>query len=376
MHNATLVQNFVLISDLGIGGSIIYRKTKFWLLDVGYIIVKATKSNVQRELGEAQLIRSLVLENRLFISLSSLLCRVNSKIHNIQRFLLTQFPEISHDLLFPKNKGYFMEPIGDALLLYKCKKITKYKIFWNQKYNHTCYELFPIEIKNDTKFLELKTRRILKHSTTIDCDNRLTENYVKDKTKRFWKYNLDKNFTILPKLHKIVRYRVHLPKLAEYNRKLLHYKDVKFHRSTLLDILNSQTENLDKLSDFKSKGKGNILEGIISEISDSVGYIADSGINLLDHIVSDVDKSINTITNSTDSIIDTTANGLSKIFAQIGIPSFALILTQICIILYMLYLRLKLKQCMNMISQRSNPPTIYRDRKPLVQPSSDSQTLG
>ena len=118
-----------------------------------------------------------------------------------------------------------------------------------------------------------------------------------------------------------------------------------------------------------------MLEGIITEISDSVGFIADSGINLLDHIVSDVDKSINTITNNTDSIIDTTANGLSKIFTQIGIPSFTLILTQICIILYMMYLRLKLKQCMNMIGQRSNPPTIYRDRKHLVQNSSDSQTL-
>ena len=43
IHNATLVQNFVLISDLGIGGYIIiYRKTKFWLLDVGYVIIKQT----------------------------------------------------------------------------------------------------------------------------------------------------------------------------------------------------------------------------------------------------------------------------------------------------------------------------------------------
>ena len=166
-----------------------------------------------------------------------------------------------------------------------------------------------------------------------------------------------------------------MPKLAEYNRKLLHYKNVKPHRSTLLNILNTQTENLDKLSDFRTKVNGNILEGIITEISDSVGFIAYSGINLLNHKVSDVDKSINMITNSTDSIIDTTANGLSKIFAHIGIPSCVLILTQICIILYMFYLRLKLKQCMDMISQGPNPPKIYRDRKHLVENSSDSQTL-
>ena len=131
-HNATLVQNFVLISSLGIGGGIIYKQTNFWLLDIGYVIikqtgnnshtknqeildkfynfsrnyVKSTKSNVQRELAEGQLIRSLILENKLFTSLSSMLCRVNSKIHNIQRFMLTQFPEISHDLLFPESRGF------------------------------------------------------------------------------------------------------------------------------------------------------------------------------------------------------------------------------------------------------------------------------
>ena len=164
-----------------------------------------------------------------------------------------------------------------------------------------------------------------------------------------------------------------MPKLAEFNRKLLHYKNVKPHRSTLLDILNAQTGNLDRLSDFNTKGHGDILTGIITEIADSVGFIADSGINILDHIVSDVDKTITTITNSTDSIIDTTANGISKFFAQIGIPSLTLIIVQIGLILYMLYLRFKINQCISIIRHVQDPPIIYRERKPLVPVNSASQ---
>ena len=137
---------------------------------------------------------------------------------------------------------------------------------------------------------------------------------------------------------------------------------MKPHRSTLLNILNTQTGNLDKLSDFKTKGHGDILSGIISEISNSVGFIADSGEDLLEHIISDVDKTITTITNNTDSIIDTTADGISKIFAHIGIPSLALILAQICIILYMVYLRFRINQCMSMVRHEQNPPIIYREK--------------
>lgn len=137
MHNVTVVQNFVLIPSIGVGGSIIHRTENHWLLDVGYVIkqmttnkheinknildkfynysrnyVKTTKSNVQRELAEGQLIRSLILENKLFSSISSLLCRINSKIHNVQRYLLSQFPEISTTYCFPKNKVFLLKMSG------------------------------------------------------------------------------------------------------------------------------------------------------------------------------------------------------------------------------------------------------------------------
>ena len=75
-----------------------------------------------------------------------------------------------------------------------------------------------------------------------------------------------------------------------------------------------------------------------------------------------MDKTVITITNSTDSIIDTAANGISKIFSHIGIPSLTLILVQICVILYMLYLRFKINQCMSMLIHEQHPPKIYREK--------------
>ena len=135
--------------------------------------------------------------------------------------MLTEFSENSHDLLFPKKQGFFIEAAGDALLLYKCKRISEYKILWDQKFNHTCYDLFPIIINNFTNFFELKTRRILEFSNTIKCKDRLTDIYIKDKSNRFWKFKLPFNFTLLPNSHKVVHYKVHLPKLVEFNRKLL-----------------------------------------------------------------------------------------------------------------------------------------------------------
>lgn len=252
------------------------------------------------------------------------------------------------------------------MMLYKCKKIYKYKILWNKKINHTCYHLYPIKIGNQTSFFELKTRRILDFSNSIKCDNRPQETYIQDKNQFFWKFTEQSNFTLLPRSHKTAHYKVHLPKLAEFNRKLLHYKKSRPHRNTLLKMLSEQTNNLDKLSDFQTKGGGNLLNGIISEISDSVGFLTDTGESLLDHIISDVDKTVSTISNSTENIIDSTANGLSKVLSHIGIPSLTLLIIQIGVCGYLLYLRYRINQCMSLIPRGHEPPIIFRERKPFI----------
>ena len=39
IHNGSMTNSFILFNSLGIGGTIIYKKSRFWLLDVGYIVI-------------------------------------------------------------------------------------------------------------------------------------------------------------------------------------------------------------------------------------------------------------------------------------------------------------------------------------------------
>ena len=97
---------------------------------------------------------------------------------------------------------------------------------------------------NKTKFLELSTRRLIEKSNKINCEDRQHVTYIKDRKGEFWMYKLgSKRFTRVYLKDHYFQQRMTLPKLGTYSPKLLHYENIRPHRTTLLDLLASQQEN-------------------------------------------------------------------------------------------------------------------------------------
>ena len=53
--------------------------------------VTNTQSNIQRELEMGKVARDAILENKLFTAISSLLCKTNTNLHQLQKLFLTHW---------------------------------------------------------------------------------------------------------------------------------------------------------------------------------------------------------------------------------------------------------------------------------------------
>ena len=200
---------------------------------------------MQRELLEGKMSREFMKESQFMSALSAMLCRVNADVHKLQLLNLHSFPDTVGEMLYAE-KGIMITPRGDAYMVRQCQKISSYKISWDQRIGQHCFLLYPVRLpRNQTKYLELSTRRLLETSPKIDCNLRHPETYIRDKNNEFWKYKLGKSgFQKIKLRDHYFQQRMTLPKLQSYNAKLLHYEGTRPHRTTLLEILATQQENL------------------------------------------------------------------------------------------------------------------------------------
>ena len=110
--------------------------------------VTKTKSNVQRELSGDRLTTELILENKLISSLATLNCKTNRQLHQLQKMILKNLPDISNNFIFPEHEGILVEQVGDAIKLHSCMPIKNYEVNWTQQINNTWFHLFPIKSKS------------------------------------------------------------------------------------------------------------------------------------------------------------------------------------------------------------------------------------
>ena len=126
-------------------------------------------------------------------------------------------------------------------------------------------------------FLELSTRRLLSKSAKIRCRDRHHVSYIRDRSYGFWKFKLGRNkFERILLQDHYFQQKMALPKLRTFTSKLLHYERTRTHRTTLLEILATQHDNLETLMDFKTKGGGSILKGIATAMGDAVDTAANT----------------------------------------------------------------------------------------------------
>ena len=133
------INNYYLVPNLGIGGPVIKKDQGGILLDTGYMIwnttkgelhppksfmnysrayVKATKCNVQRDLGEGQLAGQLLQEYETLKLLATHNCKLNKEVLQMQRWMLTAMTDTADQYLF-HQPGRKVTKIGEAFLLHR-----------------------------------------------------------------------------------------------------------------------------------------------------------------------------------------------------------------------------------------------------------------
>ena len=141
-----------------------------------------------------------------------------------------------------------------------------------------------------------------------------------------------------------------LPKLRTYTPKLLHYEKVRPHRTTLLNILAEQQDNLDALTDYRTTGGGNIVKGIAEAMGDVVETVTDTATNIF-HIIA---HGTTEVTNDTVQAVDNIGSALVDIVTFTGGPSnLVLYVIDIGIIIYLIY---RHRVGHQQIEQRVPPP--------------------
>ena len=284
---------------------------------------------------EGQITEEFMKESEVITTLAALLCRINADVHRLQLLNLHSFPDTVGEMIY-EEKGMTITPRGDAYMVRQCKKIGTYHVLWNQRLNETCYQLFPVRLpKNKTKYLELNTRRLMDNSAKIKCQDRHKTTYIRDAQGEFWRYKLErKGFHKVRLKDHYFQQKMALPKLRTYTPKLLHYEKTRPHRTTLLDVLAAQQENLDTLTDYRTIGGGDIVKGIAAAMGEVVETVTDTATNIFSIIA----HGATDVTNDTVQAVDNIGSTLVDIVTFTGGPSnLILYVIDLGIIIYLIY---------------------------------------
>ena len=245
------------------------------------------------------------------------------------------YPDTIGEIMYD-DKGIMIVSKGDAVLVKRCRGILKYRVFWDQKWNGTCFMLYPVQLESGSiRFLELATRRVFNTSHVIPCDSRSDGTYIKDGQGKYWKYVLGMGFhRVKMKFETYFRHHISLPRLASFNGKLLHYSEVKPHRTTLLHVLALQQDNLRDLTDFRQRGGGSLVAGIFTAMTDVVSTITNTGTTIFHMIAGGATE----VANDTITAVDGIGNMVAGFFGVIGGPAnLGLYILNFCIIFYLVY---------------------------------------
>jgi len=336
---------------LGIGGSIIYSAKTNYLLDTGYKIYRQVLTNgtqkkfdsfskgyvtknhfeVENELAEGKIINDILHSTETLLHLSHTMCTTNKEIRQLQRWLLTSFPDTAAEYLFP-DLGKLVEAVGDALLVHKCQSIFQYQIVWNQTVNGSCYAQYPVLVPDTPYpyFLDLPKRRLHKQGHKIPCPPRIKPTFISDNEGKLWSLSPANTFAKIPAPDKhALLAHLRLPKLAHFSPKLLHYDEKPPSRLPLPRLLSRSKENLEELSSFRETGGGSIISGIGMVLGQTISAVAKGGSTIIRSLgqgihdtltgVDDFDQHlVGSIGNATSKIIDSTSTGAAKVVSSLG----------------------------------------------------------
>ena len=340
-----LLNEFILVPALGIGGSIV-TKTRYTLyLDAGYRIRNTTKHatgrlitvadkmfagerlSAREDVSEGRFINQMLKTTDILMQLQHSLCKENQRFQSLQTWIMKSFPETSHDFLF-SEEGKFAEQIGDAILVHKCQQILHYDVIWNQTIGGKCYADYPV-ILNDTRelqFLQLPGRRLNSKSPKVGCPTRQKMTFIRDKHEHLWLLDTQNRFTrVKEKRHRKHFLHINIPALAEFSSKLQHYDKKPLRQASLLQLLSQNAETMEDFADIKEKGAGDFVAGFGKILGNTVSSVAAGGNVIISSIGKSLHDVLNGVSNLDSSLINSIGNASSNVISS-GTSGFAKIL--------------------------------------------------
>ena len=372
-HTVKVLSSFVLISSLKIGG--IITKTDlaktFMILDNGIILKKISfhgdfRKNLVNDLGkepsqESQRI-SLHVAN-MFMAIRNLIvtefentCFIQNEISQLVNWLVTKFPSEVSNYLHPKP-GLIVVPAGDALLISKCKNITRYRIDLTRQIGSNCYMHFPVQIQiNNTRFLSLHDKRLITNSQKIKCEHLPPLTFLKDHVGIL--HQIDSKGVVTKvtpqKFTPSYSKKVTLKRITDFDPTLFTNTQPQLEYPSLLYLISTTTDTLEQLRDIHHEQNSNLITGITKLVGQTIETAATGTSQIIGALgksikqvcsgVSDLDEGFiqtlgsasSDVIRATGAAVHDTESGIADIFGSISglilyIIVFILIGTLCCV---------------------------------------------
>ena len=341
VHEVSRIGDFVLIPSLKIGGAVQQEDERGSIsLDNGIVleVLGDTKSTFSKLLNsaknlsrvapadahaallEAHIALAMEQERLNLISVWQTICILESKVSNIEKWALSNFPESTSNWL--EGYGTHIELAGEGISISSCTPITSYRIVTNRTINSICYYDFPVYVEETLFFLHIPTRTLRKNSRKIKCSERPTKTYIFVKAVLFHINRAGKYKTISARSFGTFRHYNRLNKIRGYNPKVTKKVKSRLDHYSILNLVTesqqtmeeiNQIANLDVNSDF-ANNFGKLLGKTISSISDGASHIIRAvGGAIHDGLdgAGDLDKAIvQSISNATGTIISSTGHAV------------------------------------------------------------------
>ena len=396
--------SYILIPDLHIGGAIQNQyRNGIIQLDNGITLIPTGKkfyhinhylrriiTKYARQVGtdaiapilEAHIVRNILLEKQRIAQEWQRGCFLQQEITRLQHWIITTFPSSASRWIHPEA-GVIIHPVGDALQLHQCLKVSQYSIILSRKINNTCYTDFPIQRSgtNETRFLRLSDRQMVHLSPKINCSHRPQHTFIRDVHGEFYMVMSNGSYSLVTPEKTTPFQTTHftLKPIRGYDYRTIYQPPKILEPYTALSLFSTMHDALQELKKLQNThGNGNVLVGIgkalglaiegaakgtstvIKAVGSAIHDTLDGVGDLDEKIVSSLGDAASNVISSTGNAIKDVGSGFGSIFDGFfggiaGLIKWGAILLIMLLLVYMN--RGALMRCVRRIRRRKELET-------------------
>ena len=197
-----------------------------------------------------------------------LLCQNKKDNQRITRFLTNTFPRDAQGII-SSNKGIAIESRGQGIAIFKCRKVTKYKVLNSRSLTSnnktTCYRNLLIKENKDNSIRELEPiSRTLHHPKKRNCSKPAKTLLIRDKKEIIYKFDKKNHWSIPREQGLLINSSIPPPKFQAFNEENLHKPRESTSTYSLLETMQETKEIIGDMSEI-NKEQQDALNDILGD---------------------------------------------------------------------------------------------------------------